>query len=144
MMQFSSNTTLNATYGGTLTTTASTVELGISPTSITESSYSSSLTVNADIAASRIATYRGLADTISEISGLRAYTVDESDVTGTNNDVLQESESFSLSTKNIDMIKGMIQIESLIPGETFTISEVGESSGNNTVAGSYQNRNKCS
>jgi flagellar hook protein FlgE len=36
------------------------------------------------------------------------------------------------------MIKGMIQIESLIPGETFTISEVGESSGNNTVAGSYQ------
>lgn len=134
----SSNTALNSTYGGTLSTTATTVELGISPTTISEASYSSSLTINADIAASRIATYRGLADTISEISGLRAYTVDESDFTGTNNDVLQESESFNLSTKNTDMIKGMIQIESLIPGETFTISEVGESSGNNTVAGSYQ------
>jgi len=134
-----SNTALNATYSGTLTTTATTIQLGtaVSPT-ISETSYSSSLTINADIAASRIATYKGLANTISEISGLRAYTVDESDVTGTNNDVLQESESFSLSTRNTDMIKGMIQIESLIPGETFTISEIGESSGNNTVAGSYQ------
>ena len=93
---------------------------------------------NDDLVASRIATYKALADKISEISGLRAYMVSESDATGTNNDVLQESESFTLSTSNDDMIKGIIQIESLIPGESFTISEVGEISGTISVAGSYQ------
>lgn len=86
--------------------------------------------------ASRIATYKALADKLSEIPGLRAYMAAEP--TGTaNNDVL-EDEAYSLSTKTSDMVKGIIQIESLIPGKAFTITEVGEISGSNTVAGAFQ------
>ncbi|MCP4969053.1 MAG: flagellar hook-basal body complex protein [Arcobacter sp.] len=86
--------------------------------------------------ASRIATYKALADKISEIPGLRAYMASES--TGGTNDVLEDGDSFTLSTKNADMIKGIIQIESLIPGKSFTITEVAEVSGNNSVAGAFQ------
>ncbi len=86
---------------------------------------------------SRIQTYKSLADKISEIPGLRAYMVKE-EGSGTVNDAFETEDSFSLSTDMEDMIKGIIQIESLIPGETFTITEVGEISGSNTVAGAYQ------
>ncbi|WP_072682174.1 flagellar hook-basal body complex protein [Arcobacter sp. LA11] len=86
--------------------------------------------------ASRIETYKSLADKISEIPGLRAYMAAEGS-TGTD-DVLETDDSFTLSTSNADMIKGIIQIESLVPGETFTITEVGEISNNNTIAGAYQ------
>ena len=89
-----------------------------------------------DLIASRIATYKALADTLSEIPGLRAYMAAEPTAT-TNNDVL-ENENYTMSTSNEDMVKGIIQIESLIPGTTFTITEVGEVSGTNIVAGSYQ------
>ena len=85
--------------------------------------------------ASRIATYKALADKISEIPGLRAYMVQEP--SGGTNDTL-ENENYTLSTDNDDMVKGIIQIESLIPGESFTITEVGEISGSNTIAGAYQ------
>ena len=36
------------------------------------------------------------------------------------------------------MLKGIIQIESLIPGKEFKISEVGEISGNTTNLGDFQ------
>ncbi len=91
-----------------------------------------------DREASRIATYKALADTISEIPGLRAYMVSETNTATGNNDVLEEDDTFDLSTAVADMRKGILQIESLIPGESFTISEVGESSGQTTVAGSTQ------
>ena len=91
-----------------------------------------------DREASRIATYKALADKISEVPGFRAYMANESQATGVDNDVLQEDEDFQLSTFISDMRKGIIEIESLIPGEAFTISEVGEISGSSTVAGSYQ------
>lgn len=85
---------------------------------------------------SRIETYKALADKISnEIPGLKAYMVKES---GGINDVLEEDDDFSLSTSISDMRKGIIQIESLVPGVTFEISEVGEISGSNTVAGGSQ------
>jgi len=90
-----------------------------------------------DKEASRIETYKQLADKISEIPGLRAYMVSE-DGTGTSNDVFEESDSFSMSTAVGDTVKGIIEIRSLIPGETFNITEVGEISGTNTVAGAYQ------
>lgn len=86
---------------------------------------------------SRIQTYKALADRISEIPGLRAYMAKE-DGTGTITDTFEPEDSFKLSTKIEDMVKGIIQIESLIPGESFTITEVGEVSGSNTVAGAYQ------
>jgi len=86
---------------------------------------------------SRIETYKALADTISnEIPGLRAYMVNESG--GSNSDVLEDSDNFELSTNIIDMQKGIIQIESLIPGVSFNITEVGETSGTTTLEGSYQ------
>ncbi|PLY09838.1 MAG: flagellar biosynthesis protein FlgE [Arcobacter sp.] len=91
-----------------------------------------------DKIASRIETYKALANKISEKPGLRAYVADESDVSLNNNDVLQKTENFKLSTSVADMLKGIIQIESLIPGDEFTISEIGESSGQNTVAGAHQ------
>jgi len=110
-----------------------------SGTTATERTYDSAIIQDFDIAASRIATYKGLADKLSQIPGLRAYMADESDITATSgNDVLQENETFKLSTKTKDMLKGIIQIESLIPGETFTITEIGENSGSNNVAGSFQ------
>ncbi len=86
--------------------------------------------------ASRIATYKALADKISEIPGLRAYMVNEP--VGGINDTLESGENYTLSTSNADMIKGIIQIESLIPGESFNITEVGEVSDSNTLAGQFQ------
>ncbi|MBU3015506.1 flagellar hook-basal body complex protein [Poseidonibacter lekithochrous] len=87
-------------------------------------------------AASKIATYKGLADTISEISGLVAYM--SSEVGGTTSDTLEEDDTFGLSTSTADMMKGIIQIKSLIPGEEFIISEVGEVSGSSTIQGDFQ------
>ena len=91
-----------------------------------------------NLVASRIATYKALADKISEeVPGLRAYMVSETG--GTNDDVLEDDDIFKLSTKDGDMIKGIIQIESLIPGVSFDITEVGEEIGNNNkVAGGFQ------
>ena len=115
------------------------VVTGVSSSPATERTYDSAIIQDFDVAASRIATYKGLADKLSQIPGLRAYMADESDITATSgNDVLQENETFKLSTKTKDMLKGIIQIESLIPGETFTITEIGENSGSNNVAGSFQ------
>ena len=88
-----------------------------------------------DTAMGRIETYKSLANQISEIPGLVAYTVDE---TGGLNDVLELDDKFSASTYTEDMYKGIIEIKSLIPGKEFVISEVAEVSGSNTVQGHYQ------
>lgn len=126
-----------ATEGITKNTGAGTIAIqvaGATPPTVSEASYNiNELNRNA----SRIETYRALADRISEIPGLRAYMVKEEGA-GTINDAFEPQDSFSLSTAASDMAKGIIQIESLIPGESFTITEVGEVSGSNTVAGAYQ------
>jgi len=88
-----------------------------------------------NIQASRIETYKALADKISEVQGLVAYMVGES----IDNDTLEQNDSYSMSTTNEDMSKGIIQIKSLIPGEEFVISEVGEVSGSTTLQGDFQN-----
>lgn len=87
--------------------------------------------------ASRIETYKGLANKISdEVPGLVAYMSDEGG--GTNNDVLELDDTLTPNSHDLyQMSKGIIQIKSLIPGQEFTISEVGESSGNTTVQGNY-------
>ena len=75
-----------------------------------------------NVAASRIATYKALADEISNITGLNAYTIDST------NDA---------STLDSDVLTGSIKIESIIPGESFTIGDISEVSGTIETAGSY-------
>lgn len=70
--------------------------------------------------ASRIATYKGLADQISSITGLSAYTVDSSNVA---------------STSTVDVLKGKIKIDSIIPGVSFTVGDISETSGTTETAG---------
>lgn len=87
--------------------------------------------------ASRIETYKGLANTISSKPGLVAYVAEEKNAGGIN-DVLESTDTFAPNTiDGAEMIKGIIQIKSLIPGKAFTISEVAEVSNNTTVQGNY-------
>lgn len=94
--------------------------------------------------AGKIATYTALADKISQIPGLVATMVKEtSSGTGTA-DVLEIDDTFEASTKSLDMLKGIIQIKALIPGDEFVVSEVAEKSGNTTVQGNYQSTSLAS
>jgi flagellar hook protein FlgE len=67
-----------------------------------------------NVYASRIATYKSLADEISKITGLNAYTAD------TNNEA---------STSTADVLNGIIRIDSIIPGKSFTVGDLSEVSG---------------
>jgi len=87
-----------------------------------------------DKEAGKIATYKALADKISQVPGLVATTAIDSGKL----DVFSTSETYKNSTNNVDILKGIIQIKSLIPGAEFTISEVAEVSGNSVVQGNYQ------
>lgn len=73
--------------------------------------------------ASRVATYKALSDEISNITGLNAYTVDSNNVASTN-----------IS----DVLKGTIKIDSIIPGNSFTIGDVSEVSGSVENEGTKQ------
>ena len=77
-----------------------------------------------DILASRVATYKALADEISDITGLNAYTVDSLN---------------NASTAFSDVINGVIKIDSLIPGEEFILGDVYEVSGSTEVEGTSSN-----
>ncbi len=113
----------NSTISGTYTLSndgVDTITLSGGTPTISGATYASSLDVDYDVAASKIATYKALADEISNITGLKAYTVDSTN---------------DLSTDVNDVFNGKIQIESLIPGDSFTIGDVMEVSGTITVAG---------
>ncbi len=73
-----------------------------------------------NIQASRNATYKGLADRISNITGLLAHTVDEDGREGTDDGTVTQ---------------GIIKIQSLIPGRAFDIGDLAESSGGSTNPG---------
>lgn len=93
-----------------------------------------------NIAASKIATYKALANQISEIPGLVAYTVKDSTTIGTQgtfeaNDVFTKTTFDPSAGGDMEALLGMIEIKSLIPGETFTVSEVAEVSGSVTTQG---------
>ncbi len=77
--------------------------------------------------ASRIATYKALADEISSITGLKAYTVNETTTAAGN--------SYTASTNNIDVLNGQIKIDSIIPGDSFTVGDVSETSGTTETVG---------
>lgn len=74
-----------------------------------------------NVLASKVATYKALADEISNITGLNAYTVDSSE---------------NPSTSNVDVLEGMIKIDSIIPGESFTVGDVSEMAGTTETLGS--------
>lgn len=73
-----------------------------------------------NILASKVSTYKALADEISNITGLKAYTVDSSN---------------NASTSNIDVLNGQIKIDSLIPGTSFKIGDVSELAGETETLG---------
>ncbi|QKF68066.1 flagellar hook protein, epsilonproteobacterial variant [Arcobacter venerupis] len=94
-----------------------------------------------DKAAGKIATYKALADQISEIPGLVATMAIDSGRA----DAFNTGETYTSSTNNIDMLKGIIQIKSLIPGQEFKISEVAESAGEESVVqGNFQTTSTAS
>ncbi|MGE0050065.1 MAG: flagellar hook-basal body complex protein [Arcobacter sp.] len=88
-----------------------------------------------DKAAGKIETYKALADVISnkEPGLVASMSIDSG-----RSDNFALTETYTDSTNLADMLKGIIQIKSLIPGEEFKITEVGEQSGNTTVQGNYQ------
>jgi|GEM_PF-581930 len=132
------NGTLGPSYNLTINSTNGTIQFDSSPGVVTDATYASSLTIDYDVAASRIETYKALANNISEVTGLKAYLVEES-VGGVDSDFLESGETYTANTNNYaEMLKGIIQIESLIPGVEFRITEVGENSGNTTNIGDYQ------
>ena len=93
-----------------------------------------------DKAAGKIATYKALADQISNRLPVEATMAIDSGENGTFN----INESFKNSTKLKDMMKGIIQIKSLIPGQEFKITEISEQSGNQIVQGNYQSTSLAS
>ncbi|WP_418185284.1 flagellar hook-basal body complex protein [Aliarcobacter vitoriensis] len=93
-----------------------------------------------DKASGKIETYKALADKISNSGegGLVAYmSVNTSNPKA---DVLYPNGTYEESTKISDMLQGVIQVESLIPGKEFKITSVSEILGGSktTVKGSYQ------
>ena len=84
------------------------------PTTSSVATYKSNAVNSYDVEASRVTTYKALADQISNITGLKAYTVDSSN---------------NLSTSNVDILNGTIKIDSIIPGDSFTLGDLAEVSG---------------
>ena len=93
-----------------------------------------------DRLAGKIETYKAMADKISnKEAGLVAYMAkDRLDPTA---DILDPNGMYEESTNLADMLRGVIQIKSLVPGKEFKITQVAEYSGENSnfsVKGTYQ------
>ena len=93
-----------------------------------------------DKLAGKIATYKALADNISTMPGLVATMAIDSG----HADNLSLSETYTNSTNNADVLKGIIQIKSLIPGQAFRISEIGEVASGTTLQGNFQTKAESS
>lgn len=99
-----------------------------------------------ELAASRIATYKALADKISSETGLVAYTVEDGSTTGTYG-AFESNDTFTKTTANasgtsagqLNALLGMIEIRSLIPGKEFEITQVAETSGQTITQGQINN-----
>ncbi|PUE66861.1 flagellar hook-basal body complex protein [Arcobacter lacus] len=93
-----------------------------------------------DKVAGKIETYKALADKISNSGpgGMVAYLA--KNTSNPTADVLDPNGTYEMSTEISDMLQGVIQIESLIPGTEFKITSVSELQGGTktTVKGSYQ------
>ena len=93
-----------------------------------------------DRLAGKIETYKAMADKISnKEAGLVAYMAKDS--LAPTADTLNPNGMYEESTKLADMLRGVIQIKSLVPGQEFKITQVAEYSGENknfSVKGSFQ------
>ena len=93
-----------------------------------------------DKLAGKIETYKAMADQISnKEAGLVAYMA--KDRTNPQGDILDPNGMYEESTNLADMLRGVIQIKSLVPGKEFKITQVAEYSGENSnfsVKGTYQ------
>lgn len=93
-----------------------------------------------DRLAGKIETYKAMADKISnKEAGLVAYMA--KDRLNPTADILDPNGMYEESTNLADMLRGVIQIKSLIPGKEFKITQVAEYSGENknfSVKGSFQ------
>lgn len=93
-----------------------------------------------DKLAGKINTYKAMADKISNNEvGIVAYMA--KDRTNPTSDVLNPNGMYEESTNLADMLRGVIQVKSLIPGKEFKITEVAEYSGENSnfsVKGTFQ------
>lgn len=88
----------------------------------------------------KINTYKAMADQISnKEAGLVAYMA--KDRNNPESDILDPNGLYEESTNLADMLRGVIQVKSLIPGKEFKITQVAEYSGENTnysVKGTFQ------
>ena len=93
-----------------------------------------------DRLAGKIETYKAMADKISnKEAGLVAYMA--KDRINPTSDSLDPNGMYEASTNLADMLRGVIQIKSLVPGKEFKITQVAEYSGENSnfsVKGTYQ------
>ncbi|MCT7522504.1 flagellar hook-basal body complex protein [Aliarcobacter cryaerophilus] len=93
-----------------------------------------------DRLAGKIETYKAMADKISnKEAGLVAYMA--KDRSNPTSDSLDPNGEYEASTNLADMLRGVIQIKSLVPGKEFKITQVAEYSGENknfSVKGSFQ------
>jgi flagellar hook protein FlgE len=70
-------------------------------------------------------TMKKFADKISTIPGIKAYVAEDT--------------NYTASTASADIANGAIRIESIIPGQQFTVTETGMVSSGTTTQGSYGN-----
>ncbi|PHO09991.1 flagellar biosynthesis protein FlgE [Malaciobacter canalis] len=103
----------------------------------TETTYASSVTEDYNLVASKIATYKALADKISStVPGMTAYNViDPVTAVAVDQGKFEEKDTFNVTTNPLDVYKGMIEIKSLVPGQDFIINSIQEMSSSTTVSG---------
>ncbi|MFX4210393.1 flagellar hook-basal body complex protein [Aliarcobacter butzleri] len=93
-----------------------------------------------DKIAGKIETYKAMTDKISNSGpgGMVAYLA--KNTSNPTADVLDPNGTYESSTSIADMLRGVIQIKSLIPGTEFKITEVSETTSgtDTTVKGTYQ------
>lgn len=78
-----------------------------------------------------IATMKAFADKISELPGIKAY-VAAADIDSDGN------MDYTPSTNDLDVITGVLRVESIVPGESFTISSVGMVNSGNDKPGVFE------
>ncbi|WP_152020738.1 flagellar hook-basal body complex protein [Aliarcobacter butzleri] len=113
----------------------------VDPTTIVAGSPTEEAEIAAyDKVAGKIETYKALTDKISNSGpgGMVAYLA--KNTTNPSSDNLDPNASYEMSTEISDMLQGVIQIESLIPGKEFKITSASEFQGGTktTVKGTYQ------
>lgn len=128
----------NPPTGITKDNVAGTIEVTFgSNATVTETTYASSVTEDYNLVASKIATYKALADKISStVPGMTAYNViDPVTAVAVDQGKFEEKDTFNSTTNPLEVYKGMIEIKSLVPGQDFIINSIQEMSSSTTVSG---------